>query len=348
MNMRIFDYGFLKEARLPATMFGKAHMIGSYMESIAGRMREKPDVFEKLRHHAEFLSVKGSNAIEGISTSDERLTSLMNRDIEPAGHFEEEIAGYRDVLQSIHSNHKDMDLSVDLILDMHKTLMGYTVNGGGQYKTSDNVIIHIDEDGTRRVHFRPLSAKETPYAMEQSVLAYIDAYQNGVEPLLLIPCFILDFLSIHPFTDGNGRMSRLLTLLLLYKSGYDVGRYISFEERIDFTRKDYYRSLAFSSKDWHDGSNDYVPFMEYYLDVLFMCYRGLDRCFMTIDSKKVTKTNRIEAVIMGSIVPISKKEIMSMLPDVSQTTVEACLHRMMTEGRIEKIGGNRNARYRRA
>jgi Fic family protein len=264
------------------------------------------------------------------------------------GHDEEEIAGYRDALQEIHSGYNSMDLSIELILGLHRTLMGYTLSEGGLFKTSDNVIMGIDEDGRRCVHFKPVSAKDTSDAMDQAILAYIDAMQEGVEPMLLIPCFILDFLSIHPFADGNGRMSRLLTLLLLYRSGHDVGRYISFEERIDSTRSRYYESLSLSSKNWHEGSNDYLPFIEYYLNILYVCYRGLDRCFMTVEDKKATKSNRIEKVVLDSIVPISKKEIMSMLPDVSQTTVESCLHRMLVDGKIKKIGGNRNARYRRA
>ena len=179
------------------------------------------------------------------------------------------------------------------------------------------------------------------------ILAYLDAYQNGTNPLLLIPCMILDLLSIHPFPDGNGRISRLITLLLLYRSGYDVGKYISMEERIDRTKQYYYNALSSSSSGWHEGANDYIPFVEYFLDTLFMCYRDLDRCFATVNGRKATKNNRVEAALMNSIVPVSKRDIMSMLPDVSQTTVEACLHRMLSEGRIEKIGGNRNARYRK-
>ena len=345
--MRIFDYSFLMKDDVPATIVNRMMGIISLKERSSSLRSDHPAEFSQLENSARFLSVKGSNAIEGIRTSDKRLTSLMERSVEPSGHDEEEIAGYRDALTRIHEEHDSMTFDETTILELHRILMSYTVRQGGAYKTTDNVIIEIDRFGNRRVHFRPLSSSETPKAMEQMVLAYIDAYQNGANHLLLIPCLILDFLSIHPFTDGNGRMSRLLTLLLLYKAGYDVGKYISIEERIDMTKDRYYAALSQSSEGWHEGKNDYNPFIEYFLEVLYFCYTGLDRCFATIEGKKATKNNRVEAVVMNSMVPISKMEIISMLPDVSQTTVELCLRRMLDEGKIEKLGANKNARYRR-
>ncbi len=345
--MRKFDYLFLKDSALPTSLVGTAIGLGRLAERMDLRISEHPEVFEELERNARFLSVKGSNAIEGIRTSDDRLSSLIDRTVEPSGHDEQEIAGYRDALAIIHGNRNRQIIDEKIILDLHRVMMSYTPEGGGRYKESDNLIIGIDAEGRKYVHFRPLSAEETPSAMEQLTLAYIDAEQSGVEPLLLIPCFILDFLSIHPFSDGNGRVSRLLTLLLLYRHGYDVGRYMSFEERIDNTKGRYYRCLSESSRDWHEGKNDYVPFITYYLGVLSDCYIGLDRCFATVEGKKATKNNRIEAVIMNSLVPISKREIMSALPDVSQRTVELCLHKMVSEGSVERIGGNRNARYRK-
>ena len=345
--MRRFDYLFLKEMNVPSSFIDKTMWIASLKEMTSMRMADRPNVFSELESSAKLLSVKGSNAIEGIRTSDNRLESLMDRIVEPIGHDEEEIAGYRDALSMIHNGYREMKLDENTILELHRILMSHTNTPGGTYKNSDNVIVKIDRYGNRRVYFRPLSAEDTPGAMEQMVLAYIVARQNGVNPLLLIPCFILDFLSIHPFNDGNGRMSRLLTLMLLYQSGYDAGRYMSFEERIDLTKDQYYKALALSSDGWHIENNDYIPFINYYTDVLLMCYRSLDRCFATVQGKNATKSNRIEAVVLNSLVPISKKEIMSIIPDVSQTTVEACLHRMLMDGRIKKIGNNRNSRYMR-
>jgi len=343
--MRRFDYLFLKNGDVPASVFSRAIGISKLRERTDIRRMQNPSVFYELESNAKYLSVKESNAIEGIATSENRLSSLMDRSVEPVGHDETEISGYRDALELIHANYSEMELNEETIRNLHRMI---SYRDGGEYKKHDNVIMEIDGHGNKHVHFIPTPAKETPEAMEQLVLSYIHGRQEGVEPLLLIPCFILDFLSIHPFPDGNGRVSRLLTLLLLYQDGYDAGKYMSLEERISYTKDRYYDALSKSSQGWSEGRNDYFPFIAYYLDTLSSCYIGLDRCFATISGKKATKKNRIEAAVMNSLIPISKREIMSMLPDVSEDTVEVCLHRMMVDGRIEKIGGNRNARYRPA
>ena len=182
--------------------------------------------------------------------------------------------------------------------------------------------------------------------MEQLVLAYIDARDNpNINQLLLIPCVILDFLCIHPFSDGNGRMSRLLTLLLLYKAGFDAGKYISFEEQINKTKGYYYEALRKSSILWHENQNDYFYFVENFLMTLFSCYKELDKRFATVNSKKINKTSRIEANILNSVLPIYKKEISNILPDVSVTTIESVLSKMIKENKIIKIGEGRNTRY---
>ena len=220
---------------------------------------------------------------------------------------------------------------------------------GGQYKTDDNVIMEIDADGNRRVRFRPTSASETPAAMEQLELAYLAARDDAnVNQLLLIPCVILDFLCIHPFRDGNGRMSRLLSLLLLYKNGYDVGKYVSFEEQINRYKSSYYEALRQSSVGWDTGSNDYFPFMENFLTTLYLCYKELDKRFAVVHGKRVTKKARIEATVLNSLTPISKAEICKILPDVSPTTVEAVLGAMVKSGAVKRIGTVRNTRYIRA
>ena len=216
---------------------------------------------------------------------------------------------------------------------------------GGQYKDTDNVIMEIDAYGNRRVRFRPIPASETKQAMEQLVLAYMDAYNQGVNSLLLIPCFILDFLCVHPFRDGNGRMSRLLTLLLLYKAGFDAGKYISYEEQINKDKAYYYEALRRSSEKWDTNENDYFPFISNSLFTLFNCYKELDKRFAVVNSKKITKKGRIEATIMNSITPLTKEQICLILPDVSRTTVEAVLSQLMKDGKIVKHGNTRNAMY---
>ena len=185
--------------------------------------------------------------------------------------------------------------------------------------------------------------------MEQLELAYMDARNDdNINQLLLIPCVILDFLCIHPFRDGNGRMSRLLSLLLLYKNGYDAGKYVSFEEQINNYKSYYYESLKEASIGWHENQNTYVPFIESFLSTLYMCYKELDKRFAVVHGKKITKTARIEATLLNSLVPLSKMDICSILPDVSPSTVEAVLGKMLKNGQIKKIGQARLTRYIKA
>ena len=247
----------------------------------------------------------------------------------------------------IHTTHDSLNISEANIISFHEILLRTAKpNVAGKYKTSDNVIMEIKQDGTRSVRFSPVPAIDTKSSMEQLLLAYIDARDNpNINQLLLIPCVILDFLCIHPFSDGNGRMSRLLTLLLLYKAGFDAGKYISFEEQINKTKGYYYEALRKSSISWHENQNDYFFFVENFLMTLFTCYKELDKRFATVNSKKINKTSRIEATILNSILPISKKEISNILPDVSVTTIESVLSKMIKENKIFKIGEGRNTRY---
>ena len=198
----------------------------------------------------------------------------------------------------------------------------------------------------RKVRFRPTPAAKTPAAMEQLELAYIDARDNlNINQLLLIPCVILDFLCIHPFRDGNGKMSRLLSLLLLYKNGFDAGKYVSFEEQINNYKAYYYDALKQSSAGWDSNENSYFPFIENFLSALYMCYKELDKRFAVVNGKRITKKQRIEATVLNSLTPISKSDICKILPDVSPTTVEAVLGSMTRDGRIMRIGSGRSTRY---
>ena len=217
----------------------------------------------------------------------------------------------------------------------------------GRYKTEDNFIMETDREGVRSVRLTPVPASETSAAMEQLILAYHAAYsESEINPLLLIPCVILDFLCIHPFRDGNGRMSRLLSLLLLYKSGFSAGKYVSIEEQINTYKNYYYTSLQKSSERWHENDNSCFPFIENFLFNLKMSYFELDSRFANFKDKKITKKQRIEDFITGSLLPVSKRDICDKLPDISVTTVEAELARLIKSGEIEKIGNGRGTKYR--
>lgn len=345
--MRKFDYTFLENGMLPANLINITGVIYSLKTGSDIRKTKFEKIFTELEKVAKVQSIKSSNAIEGIITSDNRINAIVNQDSKPLNHNEAEIAGYRDCLNEIHLNYENMEFSENTILKLHEMMMSYTGDEfAGKYKTSNNLIIEQDENGNRKVRFTPLSSEETPKAMEQLVLAYIEAFNNSnINALLLIPCVILDFLCIHPFKDGNGRMSRLLSLLLLYKSGFDVGKYVSFEEQINNMKGYYYEALKESSDKWIDNKNSYIPFIQNFVSTLYMCYKELDKRFSVVNSNKITKTARIEATVLNSLTPISKREISDILPDVSPTTIEVALGNMVKENKIQIIGSGRNTKY---
>ena len=345
--MRKFDYSFLDNGLLPANLINLTSIIYSLKTGAEIRKDEYERIFTELEKIAKVQSIKSSNAIEGIITSDERIQEIVNQQREPLNHNEQEIAGYRDALNQIHLHHKEIEFNETTILKLHETLMSYGgYEYGGKYKISNNLIIEEDSDGTRKVRFKPVSPEETPKAMEQLVLAYIDASNNSnINQLLLIPCVILDFLCIHPFKDGNGRMSRLISLLLLYKNGFDAGKYVSFEEQINNTKGYYYDALKESSNSWDTNENTYVPFIQNFLSTLYMCYKELDKRFNVVNSNKITKKARVEATVLNSLTAISKTEICNILPDVSPTTVEAVLGAMVRDRKIQIIGNGRNTKY---
>ena len=343
--MRKFDYSFLKNG-IPGSIVGTIGIISDLNAKNQIRKMQYEQAFEELRKKAIIESVKGSNEIEGIITTEERIKDLIEG-ATPITHDEKEILGYKDALNLIHTENKNLDVSRDVILMFHR-MMEENVNPieAGNFKSRDNLIMEYMPDGSRRVRFNPVKANETEQAIEQLLLAYYDARQDMEIPVLfLIPCFIVDFLCIHPFLDGNGRVSRLLTVLMLYIAGYDIGKYISVENQINEYKESYYAALEQSSDGWHDNKNDYTPFIVNFLQILYKCFKELDESFMDISLKKAKKSERVEAVLMGAVVPISKADIEGKLPDVSVKTIELVLNKMLKDEKIEKIGSYRNARY---
>lgn len=346
-TMKRYDYSFLRNISLPAELMTFTNFIYALRSVEGGKKTEYPDLFTELQKIAVLQSVKSSNAIEGILTTDKRLREIVDQNSAPLNHNEREIAGYRDALNMIHTKNEEMNFSEELTLELHRVMLAQTGRTyGGKYKEADNVIREVHTDGTSYVRWTPVSAKDTPKAMEQFFLAYMDARDDsGIDNLLLIPCVILDFLCIHPFSDGNGRLSRLLSLLLLYKAGFDIPKYVSFEEKINKEKSSYYEALKLSSYGWHDNANDYVPFIKNFLFTLFLCYQELDKRFLTLGTKKTKKKLRVEHTLENAFLPISKKEISELLPDISVTTIEKVLSSMLKSGKIKKIGNTSNARY---
>lgn len=305
------------------------------------------DELATLLEVAKIQSTGASNRIEGIFTSDQRLKELVREKSKPRNRSEEEIAGYREVLAAIHDSYDYIPLNANIILQLHRDLYSYSqADVGGRFKNSDNVIAEVDANGNKRTRFTPVSAFETADSIVRLCSEFNDAWDsNQVDKLLLIPMFILDFLCIHPFHDGNGRMSRLLTLLLLYKAGYIVGKYISIEMLIEKSKETYYEALQSSSTKWHENQNDYCPFVKYYLGILLKAYREFEERVEHIHSQNLSKPERIRVVIERKLGKISKKEIMEKCPDISQITVERTLAEMVKSGELIKVGAGRATAY---
>lgn len=307
----------------------------------------KADTLTQLTKVAKIQSTEASNRIEGIYTSDDRLRALVRDKTRPQTRNEQEIAGYRDVLNTIHENHDHIPLKPSMILQLHRDLYKFeSYDIGGKYKSGDNVISEEDAQGNKTVRFQPMPAWETPEAMEELCMALDEAMLMGqIDPLLLIPMFVLDFLCIHPFKDGNGRMSRLLTLLLLYRAGYIVGKYISIEKLIETTKEQYYDSLQQSSQGWHANENDYEPFTKYMLGVLAGAYREFSSRVELLTTQGMSKSDRVRALIKDTVAPVTKKEILEKCPDISQVTVQRALAELVESGEALKIGGGRYTKY---
>lgn len=305
------------------------------------------DTLTQLVEIAKIQSTEASNKIEGIFTSDERLKKLVTNKTTPRSRNEQEIAGYRDVLSTIHDSYEFIPVRPSIILQLHRDLYKFSGKSiGGVYKNADNVIAEEDNEGNRFIRFQPIPAWETPNAIEALCDAFDDAIaRNVADPLLIIPMFILDFLCIHPFNDGNGRMSRLLTLLLLYRAGYIVGKYISIEKVIETSKDTYYEALQSSSQGWHEEKNDYAHFVRYMLGVILSAYRDFSSRVRALTTSGMSKPDRIREIIKDTLGKITKTEIMQKCPDISQVTVQRTLNDLLKSGDIIKIGGGRYTSY---
>lgn len=307
----------------------------------------KADTLSQLVDIAKIQSTEASNKIEGIYTSDERLKALVKDSTRPRTCNEREIAGYRDVLNTIHENHDYIPPKPSIILQLHRDLYKFEgMDIGGRYKTSDNIIEEQDSEGNKSVRFRPMPAWETPEAIEKLCQSYDEALNSeNIDALIIIPMFVLDFLCVHPFNDGNGRLSRLLTLLLLYRSGYIVGKYISIEKLIEQTKEIYYESLQLSSAGWHENKNDYEPFVKYMLGVIVAAYRDFSSRVSLLTTQGMSKPDRVKEIIRATLGPITKTEILAKCPDISQVTVQRALADLVDKGDIIKLGGGRYTKY---
>lgn len=310
-------------------------------------IHQQPEVLESLRQAAIIESSESSNRLEGITAPRERIEALVLRPTEPRDRSEQEIAGYRTALSLIHESHAHMPFSVNVILQLHTLVYRYHPNPGGRFKSSDNEIIERAPDGATRVRFRPTPAFQTPDAMAALVSGY-SAAVNGhlLPPLVAVPLAILDFLCVHPFADGNGRVGRLLTLLLLYQNGHALGRYISLERVIEESKETYYEVLYQSSQGWHEGAHDAHPWLRYFWGILQRVSREFEERVGDLRTGPLNKTEQVRAAIQRRIGPFTSADIERDCPGVSHELVRLVLRELRDAGAIALVGRGRGARWR--
>ena len=344
--MREFNYSKYKDYKWDSEILGLVSGIHEYRGRQELHLTQKPAVLDKLVEVAKVQSTESSNAIEGIFTSNTRLNQLMQSKTTPKNRDEEEIAGYRFVLDMIHESYEYIPISSNYILQLHQNLYRFTNRSiGGHFKNSDNHIVARDENGIEHVIFEPLSPLETPIAIDRICEEFnrVSATEE-VDTLLLIPIFIHDFLCVHPFNDGNGRMSRLLTTLLLYRAGYVVGRYVSLEKKIADLKDLYYDSLNMSQNGWHEGEDDPTPFIKYILKTIIAAYKDFEERIEIIDIKGPA-IEQVKAAVYKKIGKFTKSEIMEMCPKLGRASVENSLTALVNEDVLERRGRGRGTYY---
>lgn len=349
--MRSFDYG--KYSVWDNEILSFLTQIHEYKAKQELYSKQKPAELNRLIDVAKIQSVESSNRIEGIITTNSRIGQIVREKVMPRNRDEKEIAGYRDVLNTIHENYEFIPINGNIILQLHRDLMRYSETGlGGLYKATQNYIQEIRSDGTKFIRFTPVSPIETKPCID-AICENYKKYGNNrdyrdaiINPLLIIPIFIHDFLCIHPFNDGNGRMSRLLTLLLLYKNGYEVGKYVSIEKHIEKTKDAYYDALEEASIGWHEEKENPIPFIKYMLGVILACYREFeDRVnIVSKDSAYDTVKAAIETTQIGKF---TKKDIANICSSISEKSVEAAMKKLSDEGYLKKYGSGRSTFYAR-
>jgi Fic family protein len=342
-----FENGGLARQALNHGLLQSVRLIGEYRGKEALFKQQSPQVLQALRDSALIQSTESSNRIEGVVAPPQRIRDLVARRTQPANRSEQEIAGYREVLSTIHTNFSDMQLTSNLVLQLHRDLFQFTPGGGGRWKATDNDITETRADGTVVVRFKPLAAHLTPNAMARLHDSYrATRDSHAVEPLLLISAYVLDFLCIHPFTDGNGRMARLLSLLLLYQAGYDVGRYISLETVIENTKEGYYDSLQASSQGWHEAQHSLVPWWEYFVGVMLLkAYRDFEDRVGVTSARRGAKRDMIRDAVRRLPPRFRYADLERALPAVSRPTIARALRELRSEGAVRCVRPGRDAMW---
>jgi Fic family protein len=348
VQMRSLEHDYLTEQPISQQLLMTIRGLGECRGRQVLFQRQSAEVLETLRRAAMIQSVESSNRIEGVVVGAGRVEALVEHKSKPRDRSEAEVAGYRNVLAEIHARADRMKLTPDLILDFHRRILKLTPERGGEWKRKDNAIIEVKSDGRQAIRFRPVSAVATPQFMDKLCKFYGRAVdERKIEPLLLIPSFVLDFECIHPFMDGNGRVGRLLTLLLLYQAGYEVGRYISLERIVENTKETYYEALYRSSHDWHNAGHNLRPWWEYFLGTLTAAYGEFEDRVGRITSARGAKREMVRNAVRRLPQRFKLADLQDMCPAISYPTLQRGLAELKKSGEIKCLGRGPDAEWER-
>ena len=347
--MKSFEPGFLEKQRIPQSLLRAIRALGEFKGKEEVFKQQSPQVLETLRQAAMIQSTESSNRIEGVIAPHDRIVKIVQKKAKPVNRSEQEIAGYRDVLNTIHANHANMKFSVNLVLQMHRDLLKFTPEEGGKWKNAPNEIEEVGPDGKKFIRFTPVA----PHLTEETMRGLHERFEKSsnsyeFEPLLLIPAYVLDFLCIHPFRDGNGRMARLISLLLLYKSGFEVGRFISLEHIVEETKQGYYDTLFRSSQKWHQGEHLLTPWWDYFLGVMLLsAYREFEQRAGTLTTSRGAKSQMILDAIERISGDFKVSDIQRICPGVGLDLIRLRLGELKKAGKLEPSGRGPNAVWRK-
>ncbi|MFZ5426118.1 MAG: Fic family protein [Thermodesulfobacteriota bacterium] len=343
--MKSFQPGFLESVHVSPRLVQTIRLLGEFKGKQDLYKRQHPQVLEQLRETAVIQSTESSNRLEGVLAPYARIRDLVRGRTSPRNRSEQEIAGYRDVLNTIHVHHEGMILNPGLVLQFHRDLYQFLPGQGGRWKATDNDITERRPDGSNFVRFKPVPAYLTAKSMEELHVSFTRARgAQEVDPLVLIPAYVMDFLCIHPFLDGNGRMGRLLTLLLLYQEGYEVGRFISLEQVVEANREGYYDALLESSRDWHEGRHSLVPWLEFLLGVVLLgAYRQLEARTGELTASKGAKREMVLAAIDRLPEEFRWADLEQICAGISHSTIRRVLEELKAQGRIRCASQGRDA-----
>jgi Fic family protein len=343
-----FGPGRLDQMTVPMSTVRSIGLLGEYKGKQQLFDKQSPHVLSALREVARVQSIESSNRIEGVTAATGRVADLVAEKTTPRDRSEQEIAGYRDVLSTVHANALGMDISTGLILQLHRDLYQFSPTPGGSWKSTANDIVDVMPDGTHRLRFSPVAPHLVDAAMDELVTGYCSVVTGGqVDSLVAVPAFVLDFLCIHPFSDGNGRLSRILNLMLLYQAGYDVGHYISLEKVIEDSKETYYEALEASSEGWHEGHHDLTPWLQYSHGVLIAAYMEFEQRVGQMGAGRGAKRTMVIDCIRHLPTTFRYADVERACPGVSRPTIVRVLGELRDNGEIRCTKGGRDATWER-